>query len=198
MEPVLFSLLSSVGLQSAALYCGAQAHDILVRDSQVCKEFKWPSWVIYDINFRQETASKPTLALVDASGHREPKIYQQCFNGMEKDPMEGWHRLCLSLHHTTSLCPSAPSMPQQQPIHQRKRPMVDNTLVPTESREICRNYNTKGCEYPNTGMPLSSAMEAILNTGAPCNQRIWQFIRCHLVLHLCSNVHPSRQLMTAH
>ena len=129
--------------------------------AKCARKFKWPSWVIYDINFRQEAASYPTLSWAEAAsyptlswaeaaGHREPKIYQQCFNGMEKDPLEGWCRSCLSLDHTTSLCPSAPTTPQQPPfLLQRKCPMGDPTLaLPESAREICRNFNTKGCKYP--------------------------------------------------
>ena len=119
--------------------------------AKCARKFNWPSWVIYDINFRQEAASYPTLSWAEAAGHQEPKIYQQCFNGMEKDPLEGWCRSCLSLDHTTSLCPSSPTTPQQPPfLHQRKRPMGDPTLaLPESAREIyAENFNTKGCKYP--------------------------------------------------
>ena len=108
------------------------------------RKFKWPSWVIYHINFRQEAASNPILSRAAAAGHREPKIYQQCFNGMEKDPLEGWCRSCLSLDHTTSLCPSTP--PPATP--QRKRSVADTLSTSSGKREICRNFNTKGCKFP--------------------------------------------------
>ena len=142
------------------------------------RKFKWPSGVIYDINFCQEAASYRTLSWADAAGHREPKIDQQCFNGMEKNPMEGWCRLGLSLDHITSLCPCSPTLPQQQPIHQRKQPMVDPYIG---SRRFAGIITRKGANtlIADIGMSASSAMEAILNIGAPYNPCIRQFIQYH-------------------
>jgi len=37
---------------------------------------------VYDINYRQEAAGKPTLPWAKAVGHREAKFFSQCFMGM--------------------------------------------------------------------------------------------------------------------
>ena len=104
------------------------------------RKYKWPSWVIFDMNFRQEAACRPNLSWAEAAGHRESKIYSQCFTGMSKDPRESWCRTCQSLDHSTSLCPMMPPTKTQKEC----QPME----AAGKSSEICRNYNTKGCTYP--------------------------------------------------
>ena len=158
--------------------------------AKCARKFKWPSWVIYNINFRQEAASYPTLSWAEAAGHWEPKIYQQCFNGMEKDPMEGWCRSCLSLDHTTSLYPSALTMPQQPPfLHQRNTPWETLRWLSPSRGRYAEILARKGTNIPSAdaGMSVSNAMEVILNTDAPYDQYIREFLRCNLADHLRSS-----------
>jgi len=61
------------------------------------KRYTWPFWVVYDMNYRDKAANKPTLLWAEAVGHREGKIYAQCFSGMDKDPNDTWCRTCQSL-----------------------------------------------------------------------------------------------------
>ncbi len=60
-------------------------------------KYKWPSWVVYDQNFRQEAAGNAgqPRARVD------PSMYAQCFTGQEISG-ENWCRKCQSLDHN---CP---------------------------------------------------------------------------------------------
>ena len=96
------------------------------------KRFQWPSWVIYDQNFRQEMASRPGLMWTRA----EPTIFAQCFLGMAKQSAEAWCKYCHSVDHASDLCGEAP----------RRAPRVQP--YPQGSTQICRNYNSqKGCFF---------------------------------------------------
>jgi len=99
------------------------------------RKYKWPAWVVYDMNYRQEAANRPLLSWAEAAGHREAKFFSQCFNGMAKDPNDAWCRTCQSLDHSTSGCPLMPH--SKQPRREAYAPQP----------EICRNYNTKGCVH---------------------------------------------------
>ena len=43
------------------------------------RKYKWPSWVIFDMNFWQEAVCRPILSWADAAGHRELKLNPHCF-----------------------------------------------------------------------------------------------------------------------
>ena len=93
------------------------------------RKFTWPSWVIYDQNFRQDKAahqdwdwSKPDAGM-----------FTQCFIHAVDANQDSWCKFCLSLEYSSSSCPSAP--PQAKP------PRFDG-----RSTLQCRDYNTKkGC-----------------------------------------------------
>ena len=117
-----------------------RCNDLLGYMAQISKcsqRFKWPSWVIYDLNFRQEAASRGLTdwAQLDAS------LFAQCFTGQSKQH-EPWCRTCHSLDHGSDSCPSAP--PQQ------KRPKITAAYQPTpppRSQEVCRRYNKDLCTW---------------------------------------------------
>jgi len=69
--------------------------------AKASKKYKWPAWVIYDQNFRQEAASIPSQSWAKI----DPSIYSQCFLGMAKSA-EGWCQTCQSLDHTSDHCPA--------------------------------------------------------------------------------------------
>jgi len=77
--------------------------------AKYARKYRWPSWVVYDINYGQEAAGRSSLSWAEAAGHREAKLFSQCFTGMAKDPHEAWCRSCQSLDHSTSNCPIMPS-----------------------------------------------------------------------------------------
>ena len=91
------------------------------------RKFKWPSWVIYDQNFRQKMATKPGLdwASIDST------VYAESFMHMNISPTESWCKTCQSIDHPSSACPVTPRPPKRRRL----------------TEIICRNYNTKGCSY---------------------------------------------------
>ena len=108
--------------------------------AKCAKKYKWPSWVIYDTNFRQQAANTPGLSWASI----EPGIYSQCFTNMPKDPSDVWCKTCHSLDHPTAHCPTMP--PQKIPRKDKKVTALDAGM---NEVAICRNYNTKGCTYPH-------------------------------------------------
>ena len=70
----------------------------------ICSQkFRWPSWAVYDQNFRQEAAE---TGLKDWS-KMEPSIYKQCFTGAAINP-EIWCRQCYSIDYSSEACPAKP------------------------------------------------------------------------------------------
>ena len=80
-----------------------RAKNLLAYMSLIAKcslKYKWPSWVVYDLNFRQEAVE---------TGQRdwskvEPSIYTQYFTGAAIN-QESWCRRCHSIDHATDTCP---------------------------------------------------------------------------------------------
>ena len=72
--------------------------------AKLSKKFKWPSWIVYDHNFRTEAADtgRTDWGKIDGS------IYAQCFAGMSLSA-EGWCTLCKSMDHTRGTCPYRPA-----------------------------------------------------------------------------------------
>ena len=106
----------------------------MVEMAKYAKRFQWPSWVIYDQNFRQEMATRPGLVWSRA----DPAIFSQCFLGMAKQSAEAWCRYCHSVDHTSDLCGDAP----------RKAPRMQLSTSATGTTQICRNFNSpKGCSF---------------------------------------------------
>ena len=100
--------------------------------AKYAKRFQWPSWVIYDQNFRQEMASRPGLLWTRA----EPAMFAQCFLGLAKNSAEAWCRYCHSVDHTSDVCGEAP----------RKAPRIQ--VQSSGATQICRNFNSpKGCFF---------------------------------------------------
>ena len=103
------------------------------------KKYKWPSWVIYNTNFRQ-AANTPGLSWASI----EPGIYSQCFTNMLKDPSDVRCKTCHSLNHAMAQCPT---MPPQKILRKDKK--VTSFDAGMNGVAICQNYNTKGCTYPH-------------------------------------------------
>ena len=94
------------------------------------RKYKWPSWLVYDQNFRQLMADSQDIrwAKTDAS------IFAQCFLNAQKSS-EGWCKLCLSVDHTSSSCPITP------PTGKGKPP--EGTASESKRGTICRDFNAK-------------------------------------------------------
>ena len=107
--------------------------------AKASRKFKWPSWIVYDQNFRQEAAGNPSQSWVKV----EPSLYAQCFTGQEVQG-EGWCTTCQGVDHSTADCPFQP----------RKRPrlaMASSNPPPrgAKTSEVCQKFNRFGgdCSY---------------------------------------------------
>ena len=83
--------------------------------ARLSKQFRWPSFIIYDQYFRQEAADtgKTDWSKIDSS------IHAQCFTGMSLSA-EGWCSICTSMDHVKATCPYRPADDQLG----QKRPLV--------------------------------------------------------------------------
>ena len=118
--------------------------------AKASQKFAWPSWVVYDQNFRQEAACSTSTqwARVD------PSIYTQCFTGMAIGA-EGWCKICQSIEHSSESCPLAPKQmehtamggPQSRTSTFRKRVGQTLTAGPPKRtafatpQDYCIKYN---------------------------------------------------------
>ena len=104
-------------------------------------KYRWPSWIVYDQNFRQEAADND----VTDWSKVDPSIYTQCFTNTALSG-ESWCRVCQSVEHNSDSCPSRPSRPSQGPWKRslstppppppgKKRP------PPHSLNAACREYN---------------------------------------------------------
>ena len=72
----------------------------MVTIAKASVKYSWPSWVVYDQNFRQEAANN---GLKDWS-KVNPSIYTQCFTNAAVSN-EKWCKSCQSIDHGSSSCP---------------------------------------------------------------------------------------------
>ena len=109
--------------------------------SQASSRYRWPSWIVYDINFRQAAAGTGNS---DWS-KTDPSLYTMIFQNMSI-AQEGWCTHCYSTEHMSERCIHKPMA--------RKRPLMGN--VPPSKRQgpagapqICKKYNIHNgnCSY---------------------------------------------------
>ena len=84
--------------------------DLMAYQALIAKaslRYKWPSWVVYDQNFRQEVAGKPNQTW----GKVDPSTYTLCFTGQALSA-ENWCSRCQCLDHTAWNCPVNPKKRQ--------------------------------------------------------------------------------------
>jgi len=126
-----------------------RAKNLLAYMSLIAKcslKFEWPSWAVYDLNFRQDAADS---GLKDWS-KVEPSTYAQCFTGASIS-QENWCRRCHSIDHVTDTCPIKPgatarkreSRPFPSPMPTKKRPSYHSRP------ETCKKFNTynRDCRF---------------------------------------------------
>ena len=109
----------------------AYSRDII----RASRQFKWPSWVIYDATYRRHMAE---------TGQRDwskvdPSIYARCFTGWARPP--SWCTLCVTLDHDTADCPYASVQDRRA---RRLVPYEAGGVGPrstTKIRPICLKYN---------------------------------------------------------
>ena len=109
-------------------------------------KYSWPSWVVYDQNFRQEAAD---------SGNKDwsridPSIYTQCFTSAAISS-ESWCKFCQSVDHNSDVCPlkAVPGSSMGSALNSsfRKRPAEQSMPTsrkrpaPHSINQICKKYN---------------------------------------------------------
>ena len=111
--------------------------------AKASQRYRWPSWVVYDQNFRQEAAGNPHQSWARV----EPSIYTQCFTGQAVST-ENWCSRCQCLDHTTSTCPYRPRKRQWN----NAGGSGNSSTQGRQEQQICIKYNGdckfgKECRY---------------------------------------------------
>ena len=109
--------------------------------AKTCQKYRWPSWLVYNQNFRQQAAESGNCEWSKI----DPSIYAQCFNGMAISD-EGWCRHCHSIE------PAAENCPTWQWVDKgvRKRgwslpaPPAKRGPTTTTNEAICQKFNRYG------------------------------------------------------
>lgn len=115
--------------------CDLMAYQAFIARCSV--KYNWPSWVVYDQNFRMEAANQPDRLWAQS----DSDIYTQAFTN-QLAFAENWCSECQSLDHARASCPRKPP---NQP-----RPPSPNRGGYHKSRRVCTFYNNnpKGdCKY---------------------------------------------------
>ena len=99
------------------------------------RKYKWPSWVVYDQNFRMHMASTAGMNWSSVNS----SIYTQCFLNQEITRAEPWCKNFQALDHVSVSCPSAP--------RSAKRRRAAEPTNQNFGKPVCCNFNTKGCTY---------------------------------------------------
>ena len=105
-------------------------------------KYKWPSWVVYDQNYRQDAADS---GITDWS-KVDPSTYTQCFTNAAISS-ENWCRFCQSIDHASDICPCRvqSSLPRKRvadfPNTGYANPAVRKRPPPRSVPMPCRLYN---------------------------------------------------------
>ena len=102
------------------------------------QKFKWPSWVVYDQNFRQ-LAAEETLT---TWARPDPGVYAQSFTNYALSA-EGWCKYCHSVDHISDTCPARPkSMYPRKRVAGSTYPLTSKRpAIPAADDAICKKYN---------------------------------------------------------
>ncbi len=107
----------------------------IVKASQ---KYKWPSWVVYDQNFRLEPAEKGMLEWSKV----DPSLFSLCFTG-QAISAESWCRHCQGLDHGSDQCFGRPTVKRPQ-LPNAPRPFRGAAVpgqTPPEVVPVCYKYN---------------------------------------------------------
>lgn len=109
-------------------------------------KYKWPSWAVYDLNFRQDAAD---AGLKDWS-KVDPSTYTQCFTGASIS-QESWCKACHSIDHVSENCPIKPASnprKRENPSFLAPSP-IRKRQAPHSNPQPCRKFNKYNgdCRY---------------------------------------------------
>ena len=128
-----FSLYAAVAMAHEPSRAGdLMAYNNLI--ATMSKRFPWPSWIIYDQNFREEAAAIPGKPW----GKADASLYSQCFTGVITGSAEPWCQVCQSLGHQSGSCPYGPPFKRHRIETKREAPT-----------QLCRKFNNNDgmCSY---------------------------------------------------
>ena len=103
--------------------------------ARACQKYKWPSWIIYDLNFRQEAAERGTTEW----SQLDPSLYAQCFTGQAKSE-ESWCKTCHSVDHSSEWCPLSPP-PNKRPKPAPPEAPEQVYSPPYDPKQACKKFN---------------------------------------------------------
>ncbi len=132
-----FSLYASVvALSSPARISELMAYLTVI--AKASQRYRWPSWIVYDQNFRQEAAGNPSQSWARV----DPSIYAQCFTGQALSS-ENWCTRCQCIDHTTASCPYRP---RKKPWHSAggagpASPSGRQEQAAGRQAQVCIKYN---------------------------------------------------------
>ena len=100
------------------------------------RKYRWPSWVVYDQNFRQLMAETQDKVWAKT----DPSFFTQCFIHAQKS-QDSWCKHCHSIEHTAIECPYSSHGGKPNPEASPQEP---------KKGSICRDFNNakgKGCRW---------------------------------------------------
>ena len=101
--------------------------------ARASRKYRWPAWVVYDQNFRQEAAGNSDQSWTKV----EPSLYAQCFTGQEAR-RENWCRTCQSVDHPSTACPY---QSRKRAWSSQNGPGSPPAGSSGRSDDICRKFN---------------------------------------------------------
>ena len=107
--------------------------------TKASQKYKWPSWVIYDQNFRMDAAGNPAQPWSKV----DPSIYAQCFTGQALSA-ENWCTRCQSLDHSTLRCPLRQSKRSWEAAFGRNVNGKPEQAVTSAGSSTCIKFNRYG------------------------------------------------------
>lgn len=105
-------------------------------------KYTWPSWLVYDQNFRQDAADN---GITDWS-KVDPSIYTQCFVNAAVS-RENWCQLCQSIDHGSDACPIRGRSISSNQMAPRKR--LGETLSQPAKKRPPPHSNPQACKRFN-------------------------------------------------
>lgn len=113
--------------------------DLMVYQSLIARasqKYKWPSWVVYDQNFRQEAAGNISQAWAKV----DPSIYAQCFT-VQAISGENWCSKCRCLDHTSASCPFRPRKRTWNAMSSASAAGSSPAAGREQQSQVCQMYN---------------------------------------------------------
>ena len=124
--PPINTRYSNLGSMFHAVYGHYLLSRTMYQINRASQRYKWPSWIIFDYNFRQKAAERGQKEWATL----DPSMYADCFNGQAKTP-DAWYPNCHSLDHSTDNCPLQAPPP---PPSKRPKPGLSNKPTKASSR----------------------------------------------------------------